>query len=151
MRGVAVRPYARQIRARVFSLLTTTGVRVDDADVVEAGTPDREVLESLGERRCDVLVVPFHAHNDRDGNAVHGLDVIARVRAELPLHRSTPIICPISNVGLAAAGLMLSRMGEEALGPILFLHEDELDDAGITSLVEAFVEEIDPRYGTPPG
>jgi hypothetical protein len=42
-----VRPYARHIRVRVFSLLRSVGLEIDETNAIPAGTRDDEVIARL--------------------------------------------------------------------------------------------------------
>ena len=104
---VALRPYSARIRSRVFGTLERLGARVTAH--VEEGVPDDHTLAAMRATPADVLLIPFHAHRDRNGELVHGLTLIERIRTELPAHAATPILCPISTVGLAAAELRVNK------------------------------------------
>jgi hypothetical protein len=140
-RLVVVRPYPARIRSRVLRVLEEAGLRAASEDVLPAATPDDEVLHALRPAPGLVLLIPFHAHRDREGGSVNGLDLIRRIREEVPALERTPIVCPISDVGLAAAGLMLTRLDEALFARVLFLYEDELDDDGIERVVRAFLQD----------
>ena len=141
LRIAAVRPYPARIRSRVFETLERIGATVESA--VEPGVSDDSAMRTLAGVRADVLLIPFHAHRDANGDVVHGLTLIERLRTGDDLHSRTPILCPISNVGLAAAGLMTSRVEEDLLDRVLFIYEDELDEAGVGDVVETFLHEHD--------
>lgn len=141
-RVIAVRPYPPHIRSRVFAVLEDLGLAIARTDVVPTGTPDDEVLARLRRERCDVLLVPFHAHPDRNGQLVHGLGLISKIRRELPVHHGTLIVCPVSNVGLAAAGLMMARHPETDFDGVLFLHEDELEEREVKQLIADFLRPV---------
>jgi len=139
LRIVALRPYSARIRSKVFTTLATLGARVKTA--VEEGATDDEALKSARRAEADVLLIPFHAHRDWTGALVHGLGLIERLRAEIPAHASTPILCPISMVGLAAAGLLSARLDGPMLDRVLLIREDELDEADLPELIERFLLE----------
>jgi hypothetical protein len=145
LRVLALRPYGDRIRSRVFATLRALDARV--STLVEARATDDEALAALRDVEADALVIPFHAHQDRQGTLVHGLRLIGRIRRELPTHAATPILCPISNVGLAAAGLMAARLEEPVLEGVLLVHEDELGEAALLHLIRSFLREL----GADPG
>ena len=132
----AVRPYSRRIRSRVFRILDDLGAEVQT--VAPAGEPDLATIEAVRRSAANVLLVPFHAHKDRHGQLVHGLDVIRAVRQRVPRHAATPVICPISRVGMAAAGLLSSRI-DEPLDPLLLLEEEHLSAADLPARIERFL------------
>ncbi|HJL20426.1 MAG TPA: hypothetical protein RMH99_32465 [Sandaracinaceae bacterium LLY-WYZ-13_1] len=149
-RLVVARPYTARIRSRVFGILERCGLRPADDDVLPAGLSDDEVLARLEPSTGLVLLIPFHAHRDARGQTLNGLDLIRRLREERPGFERTPVLCPISNVGLAAASLMLSRYDEALFERVLFLHEDELDDADAERTVRAFLAgELAPELPVP--
>lgn len=137
LRIVAVRPYSARIRSQVFATLEALGARVETA--IEEGATDDEAVEAVRGASAHALLIPFHAHRDRSGALVHGLRLIERIRAEIPVHASTPILCPISTVGLAAAGLLSARIDEPVFERVLFIHEDELDEVDLPELIERFL------------
>lgn len=139
LRIVAIRPYSARIRSQVFATLEALDARVQTA--IKEGATDDEALEAARSAEADVLLIPFHAHRDRKGALVHGLGLIERIRAEIPAHASTPILCPISTVGLAAAGLLSARIDEPVFDRVLLIHEDELDEAELPELIERFLLE----------
>ena len=106
-----VRPYARHIRIRVFALLRSLGLEVDDSDVIPAGMRDAEVIGLLQQQRPSVLLIPFHAHRDASGAPLNGLGILVRLR-DVPHLAATPIVMPISEIGEASFDLLVSR--EEA-------------------------------------
>lgn len=129
-RAYILRPYFERIRERMVDALSRIDVAVGASDTIAAGISDDEVLSWLRARPTPTaLVVPFHAHRTPDKQLVHGLDLIVRIQDELPAFQRVPIVSPISNLGLAAASLMLSRYADtERFLSVLFLHEDELED-----------------------
>lgn len=139
MRIAALRPYSARIRSHVFSTLEAMGAEV--TTLVEAHATDDEAVDAVRRTAADVLLIPFHAHRDRLGELVHGLGLIERIRAEVPAHASTPVLCPISNVGLAAAGLMAARVDSPVLEGVLLVHEDELGEHDLPPLIERFLYE----------
>lgn len=65
MRHVTVvRPYGPSIRGRVFALLERAGLVIREADVIPKGTSDESVIERLGRKVPEILLIPFHAHRD---------------------------------------------------------------------------------------
>ncbi|MAQ13884.1 MAG: hypothetical protein CMN30_03705 [Sandaracinus sp.] len=134
---VALRPYSARIRSRVFGTLERLGARVTAH--VEEGVPDDHTLAAMRATPADVLLIPFHAHRDRNGELVHGLTLIERIRTELPAHAATPILCPISTVGLAAAELLQTRVDAAILHHVLFLPESELSSVTLPDTIATFV------------
>ena len=139
VRVAAVRPYGRRIRSRIFGALESLGARVDI--LVEPQSTDAEALAAVRGTDAHVLLIPFHAHRDKRGELVNGVELIGRIRADVASHRATPVLCPISGVGLAAAELMATRVGERLLANTLFLRADELDADGIRRTIETFLHD----------
>lgn len=136
LRIVVVRPYRASLRDRVFGLLSQVGLNLDVAITIPAATPDDEIVASLQTLSTDLLVVPFHAHRDRLGRRVNGVELLPRLRAGR--HTRTRVVAPVSGVGMAAAELLTSRLGA-VLGPTLFLPEDQLDVMETRRVLEAFL------------
>lgn len=124
LRIVIVRPYRASLRDRVFELLSEVGLNLALATTIPAQTPDDDVVAALQTLSAELLIVPFHAHRDRLGRRVNGVELLPRVR--VGRHARTRVVAPVSRVGMAAAELLTSRLGA-VLGPTLFLPEDRLD------------------------
>ena len=90
-----VRPYASHIRTLVFAALRDLGFDIEHPHVVPPGTPDDEAIEDLAGVGCDLLLLPFHVHEDRHGARVDGLGVAALLPAGFPA-RQVPILMPVS-------------------------------------------------------
>lgn len=133
MRHVTVvRPYGPSIRGRVFALLERAGLVIREADVIPKGTSDERVIERLGKKVPEILLIPFHAHRDEHGEDVNGIAVAERLTAALPSLALVPILMPASTVALPAARLKLSPLGHHPLSDdlrarILLLDESALD------------------------
>jgi hypothetical protein len=136
LRIVVIRPYRVSLRVRVFERLAEAGSNLELATTIPAETPDDEVVDLLQTTPADMLVVPFHAHRDRLGRRVNGVELLPRLRAGR--HVTTRVVAPVSRVGMVAAELLTSRLGD-VLGPTLFLPEDRLDDSEILGALEAFL------------
>lgn len=137
LRVSALRPYSARIRSRVFAALAKLGAEVTTA--AEAGATNDEAVAAARRAIADVLLIPFHAHRDHRGELVDGLSLISRIRAEVPEHAHTPIVCPISDVGLAAAGLMAARVDESAFAGVLLLHEDDIAKGDLAQRLGVFL------------
>ncbi len=133
MRHVTVvRPYGPSIRQRVFALLERCGLVVLEADVIPKGTSDERVLEKLRERPPEILLIPFHAHRDQNGDGLNGIAIAERLAAALPSLARVPILMPASTVALPGARLRLSPLGSHPLSDdlrarILLIDESALD------------------------
>ena len=136
-RTVVVRPYARSFRGEVFAALERAGCEL--VSTVPAGTPDRAVVEHLATLDCDLLLMPFHAHRDEHGELVNGLELLLALREQGSRHALTPVLCPVSKVGLAAAGLITSRTGGELPGPVLLVEEDDLEASRLEGQLRRFL------------
>ncbi len=139
-KGQSVLPVRPYIRLRVFTLLRSLGLEVDESDVMPAGMRDAEVLRLLQQHRPSVLLIPFHAHRDASGAPLNGLDILPRLR-ELPHLAATPIVMPISEIGEASFDLLVSREhpGSElsaVLERTFLLRTRELDAPNLTERLE---------------
>jgi hypothetical protein len=106
-----VRPYDDRFRERVFAFLQSLGFDTASPQVVPAGTPDAEAAQHVErlDPMPDLILLPFHQHDDDAGTAVDGLGVAARLSdAVVALHR--PILMPVS--GFAYASSFQRRMAE---------------------------------------
>jgi hypothetical protein len=137
-RVLPVRPYAPSIRARVFALLRSLGLEVDEGGSIPARTRDDEVMSRLRGLSPSVLLVPFHAHRDDRGEPVNGLGILVRLR-EIEHLASVPVVMPVSGVGEAAFELLRSRGGPEldsVLTRTFLLRTSELDGPELGSRLE---------------
>lgn len=113
IQAIAVRPYRRAVRDKVFDLLERVACFVRDEDVIPAGTSDAHAVARVLAARERVLVVPFHAHRDANGQMLDGMSFV-RALADASQHRFRwQIIMPVTGQG--AAGLELARSGSTQL------------------------------------
>lgn len=145
-----VRPYGDAVRVRVFALLERAGLRIRDENVIPPRTSDEEVIERLRGRRPEVMLIPFHAHRDADGAVVNGIDLVDKLMRELPELVGTPVLMPVSLVGLAGARLRLSAtattpLPEEVRASVLLLDESRLGEEGLAEVVTEHVENVGRR------
>lgn len=90
---LVVRPYPAAIRKRVFSYLSSLGY--GQIDEVEVGTPDQEAAEqAMTARRPELILLPYHKHQDRDGNWVTGFGV-AKLLDDAFVSRRIPVLMPV--------------------------------------------------------
>ena len=136
-RVVVLRPYAEVVRRSVLQLLERAGVDTSDAIILPPRSTDKHVVAALASVRPKVLIVPFHAHEDDDGNRLNGLELIAQIFEELPLLESVPIVMPASAQAMAAAQLGLeSSIGQLSAAQkarVFLLHLDRLADTSIVA------------------
>jgi hypothetical protein len=129
-----IRPYAVHIRERVFSLLESLGFSVERERFIPSKLSNREVRRRLEQIEAELLLIPFNAHRDSDGQPVNGLEVLALV-AQVPALAEVPIVMPLSPMGEAAHELLLSRVAAESgvrevLARTILLRTTELPIAG---------------------
>ena len=146
LRVGALRPYSARIRSRVFATLDALGAEVEV--LAPAGASDDQAMQAVRRANVDVLLVPFNAHRDAAGGNLNGLSLIERIRSD-PSYNRVPILCPISNVGLAAADLATSRRKDDGFSAVLFLREDELSSPNLVQTIAEFLREhgIRKRFG----
>ncbi len=132
MRIVVVRPYRARMRSRVFAALEQAGLKMDGATEIPQGTPDDETRERIVQADPDVLLVPFHAHRDAQGNRLDGL-TLCRLLHETATAPSAPVLMPVTRMAMASLRLMSVSGPHAALhrtlldGKILTLADDEVD------------------------
>lgn len=153
-RVLVVRPYAARIRGRVFAVLRQAGLDVDHATTIPRGTPDADAIARIVQAQPDVLVVPFNAHRDPQGEALDGLTLCRRL-FETPGAPEAPVLMAVTRMAAANLRLMASS-GEHAAAHrellehrILVLSADEVDDAEAPARVVAHLRRAGVRPGAP--
>lgn len=124
-KAIAVRPYPNPLRARVVDLLARAGVAVEVEPELEGAVTNDEVVAHLKGRRADVLLVPYHALRDKQDERTTGLEVVARLRSEVPELREALVVMPVSVFGHLAFEAAWRQEQPDAVLPLL---EDDLDD-----------------------
>jgi hypothetical protein len=76
-------------------------------------------------KRPDVLLVPYHALRDRQDERTSGLDLVARLRAEIAELREALVVMPVSVYGRVAFEAAWREQRPEAILPVV---EEDLDD-----------------------
>lgn len=122
----------------MFGHLAGAGLTIDPADVIPPGTSDDDALALLANRSTHVLLVPFHAHRDPDGEQINGLKLIQRLDKELPLLRKNPILMPCTRTAYLTVSAILSGPIAER---VLLISEDNLDDEALTDQIRDHVAE----------
>lgn len=91
-----IRPYHDAVRVKVFEALSELNIDMDSACIFAKGTPDDEIVAELTLLRPepDLLLIPFHAHNDHTGNMVNGVDTLKRIAGLGESYRTMPAIMP---------------------------------------------------------
>lgn len=151
-RLMVVRPYLARVRTRVFALLRSAGLDPADALRVEMGPPDDEAIAAIIEADPDVLLVPFHAHRDAEGNRLDGLTLCGRLH-ETAGASLAPVLMPITPMASASLRLMAGSGERAALFTellerrILVLPEDEVDEHETIPQVMAFLRRHGIRLG----
>lgn len=97
-----VRPYPRNIRERVFAFLDEMGFELGEGMVVEPGTPDAEAAAWVEARKLDLLLLPLHSHDDRNGDPVDGLGVAALLGDDFA-RLGIPILMPVDEFSFHAS------------------------------------------------
>lgn len=128
-KAIAARPYPNPLRARVFHLVTQLGVEVEVPPELEGAATNEDVVRYLQSRRPDLLVVPFHAQRDRQDERTSGLDLVSRVRADIPELSKVPVFMPVSVFGRVAFEAAWRAAPLDAVEP---LFEEDLE--GVSSL-----------------
>jgi len=139
-KAIAVRPYPNPLRARVFALLSEAGVEVEVPPELEGAATNDEVIAHLRGRRPDLLLVPYHALRDRQAERTSGLELLLRLRAELPELRRVPVVMPVSIYGRLAFDAMWRQQAPEAVFPML--EGDIEDSAFVVTLRQALREHL---------
>ena len=84
-----------------------------------------DIIARLRSLRPGVLLVPFHAMRDRRAERTSGLDLVRRVREELPELRDVPVVMPVSVFGQLAFDAAWRQHRPEGVVPILETALDE--------------------------
>ncbi len=134
-KAIAVRPYPNPLRARVLSVLSAAGIEVEIPLELEGAATNDEVVAYLRGRGPDVLLVPYHALRDRLDERTSGLDLVVRIRTELPELRDVPVVMPLSVFGQVAFEAAWRQSRSDGIVP---LFEKDLDgDDAVPALREA--------------
>lgn len=134
--ALAVRPYPGPFRAKVFALLAAAGVEVEAPAELGVGVSNEDAIRHLRGLRPDLLLVPFHVVRKGDGDRTSGLELVERLRAEVPRFRDVPIIMPVS---------VFARLAFEAAwkarpqNRMLRLFESAIDEPQARSAVGRFL------------
>jgi hypothetical protein len=127
-KAIAARPYPNPLRGRVLALLTQLGVEVEVPVQLEGAATNDEVAAFLRGRRPDLLLIPFHAQRDRQDERTSGLDLVAKLRAEVPDLREVQVFMPVSVFGRVAFEAAWKTAALAAVEP---LFEEDLEDAAV--------------------
>jgi len=122
-----VRPYSSRIRTVVNKLVLDAGCSI--VGVVKEGTPDSEAVRRVLALAARALVVPFHAHRSRDGEALDGFTFLRTLHA---VAREFPwrILIPVSDFATAAVDLQREDLNPALRSAVMFLHERDLAHPG---------------------
>jgi len=141
-----VRPYPRHIRERVFALLGELGFELGDGLVVEPGTPDAEAADWVRAQQLDLVLLPLHTHEDRDGRSVDGLGVAALLGADFE-RRGTPILMPVDEFSFHSS--FARRFGvlrDEAPDIARLIIPMTPDQVGDREIRERILERVDATF-----
>lgn len=136
-----VRPHRAQIRERVLALLARLGIDTDDPTILPPGTSDDEALRAMRRDRPSALLIPLHAHRDKQGRLLNGLGLAQRIDEQFPDQVDMPIFMPASPMGMATLELALARApGDGGLSPrlrrrLVPVPLDSLDDIGLVTAI----------------
>lgn len=103
-----VRPYNTRIRDRVVSLLERVGCSFDEKHLVLAGTGDTEAIEQVVSMKNRLLLLPFHAHRDPQGQPIDGISFFEQLVADR--ERGWQALMPTTDFGRAALGLRINAL-----------------------------------------
>jgi hypothetical protein len=131
---VFVRPYSSRIRSAVTKLVLAAGCTV--VGVVEEGTPDAEAVPRVLALGARALVVPFHAHRSRTGEALDGFSFLRALHTAEPAFRRR-ILMPVSTFATAAVGLQREELAPQLRDAVMFLHEQDLADPANVARIAA--------------
>ncbi len=134
---LVVRPYADQVRERVYGLMSEAGCEMESAEVVPSGTPDAEALTRVRGSRAGVLLVPFHGHRDPSGKAVDGVHFIKALSVTEGGELRRRVVMPYS--AFAAAAVELARVDPAIEGAVFFLNTSELDAPALVGRLRAYI------------
>ncbi|MDF1562172.1 MAG: hypothetical protein P1V51_03965 [Deltaproteobacteria bacterium] len=129
-----VRPYENRIRERVFKVLQEAGLTVAVKKAIPPGLSDAEVVERLRYQHPAVLLIPYHAQTDAEGNSSNGLELAQRIEEQLPRLERVPILMPVSATAIQGVRGMLgfrTRRGPVSVAlqrRVLLIDEAELGD-----------------------
>lgn len=141
--AIAVRPYRRAVRDKVFDLLERVACFVREEDVIPAGTSDAQAVARVLSARERVLVVPYHAHRDSYGQMLDGMSFIRCLSEAAEDRFRWRVIMPVTGQG--AAGLELARSGSTPLldpqveQSLLTLDAAALDNPATESRLDRFL------------
>lgn len=141
--AIAVRPYRRGIRDKVFELLERVGCFIREEDVIVAGTSDEDAVRRVVSAMPRILLVPFHAHRDAEGRMLDGMSFLRALADASGADFRWRVVMPVSGQG--AASLALTRSGSTMLlepeveSAILTLEESQLADPATESRLERFL------------
>ena len=150
MRNVTVvRPYGPTIRGKVFPLFANAGLTIRPTDVIPPKTTDEEAVRLVCASDNVVLLVPYHGHRDADGKQVDGLAFVRALYASSTRFR-WKIIMPVSAFARASVTLSfgVNKVPDDPRRHVLLVHDDELEEQGITQRIIRHVEEVTGRLGT---
>lgn len=110
-------------------------------NIIPARTSDAIAVRAVLDSRSPVLLVPFHAHNDTDGNRVDGLGFLAKLDAAKRRDFEWRVVMPVSAFAVPAVTTILARgeLEPHIQQQILMITEDALRDPGTAMRIRAHV------------
>jgi len=151
-----VRPYGPRIQQRLEAMLASLGLHARPEWTVPPHATDAEAALAVRVAKPDVLVCPFHAVRDREGQDTHGIRLLRRLQLEWPEGLARlPVLMPVSTYSAAVYEAVL-RLGDLKYGPleptllesVLRIDETDLDQpAALAAAIERHVARIRRRCG----
>jgi len=154
-RVLIVRPYPTRMRTRVFTLLHSAMLDMNSGRQIPAGTSDADAIEGIMETKPDVLLVPFHAHRDAQGQRLDGLTLCGKLYGILGAS-PIPVLMPVTPMAGASLRLM-THTGKHAdlyrdllERHILLVPDGEVDEHETIPRVVAHLRRHGVRLGATP-
>lgn len=140
--ALAIRPYGERLRPRVFALLSQLRIEVDAPAELGDEVSNDDIVRHMAARRADLLLIPFHVVRTRDGDRTSGLELLERLRQEVPWTRRAPVIMPVSVFAGAAFERLWREHPVEGVFPLL---EDDIEKAATLRAFGEFLGAGAPR------
>jgi hypothetical protein len=140
MKALAIRPYGDRIRNLVFGLLKSADLEVSTAPELSEQVPDAKIVDYLRKARTDVLLLPFHAVRTAEGERSDGMQLLERIRNEIPHLAKIPVIMPVSVFASAAFSGGMRRNPHSRLFAI---SEDEMEKDSTALRLREFLRDPD--------
>jgi hypothetical protein len=120
----------------VFRLLAQHNVDVEVPPAIPSDSTNDDVVAAVRGRHPALLLVPFHAMRVEAGQRTTGLELVARLRADLPHLRRVPVVMPVSVFGQVAFEAAWRAHPVERVLP---LPEEELEGEALRAALSRFL------------